>query len=138
MYHYIIILSTDSVNYFVIKSSKGAWDKNHFGFLLHAQKLINGGNRSNSFGNKPKFSKIIEQFSEIPSYFSELNTSVPTSLLFFIHLFRGLLQRLLILQGVFLDKQSMLKNATPHHLCQNNLAVIPKPIMLLMFLFPVT
>jgi len=57
MYHYIIILSTDSVNYFVIKSSKGAWDKNHFGFLLHAQKLINGGNRSNSFGNKPKFSK---------------------------------------------------------------------------------
>ncbi|MDU1147246.1 MAG: hypothetical protein E6795_10985, partial [Enterococcus faecalis] len=32
-------------------------DKNHFGFLLHAQKLINGGNRTNSFGNKPKFSK---------------------------------------------------------------------------------
>ncbi|EEU88149.1 predicted protein [Enterococcus faecalis ARO1/DG] len=36
---------------------QGAWDKNHFGFLLHAQKLINGGNKSNSFGNKPKFSK---------------------------------------------------------------------------------
>jgi len=31
--------------------------KNHFGFLLHAQKLINGGNRTNSFGNNPKFSK---------------------------------------------------------------------------------
>ncbi|EGO8835282.1 hypothetical protein D7L35_05165 [Enterococcus faecalis] len=27
---------------------KRAWDKNHFGFLLHAQKLINGGNRSNT------------------------------------------------------------------------------------------
>ncbi|WP_347475573.1 hypothetical protein, partial [Enterococcus faecalis] len=39
------------------QKKKRAWDKNHFGFLLHAQKLINGGNRSNSFGNKPKFSK---------------------------------------------------------------------------------
>ncbi|MCU9766701.1 hypothetical protein N4864_11985, partial [Enterococcus faecalis] len=39
------------------KIEKGAWDKNHFGFLSHAQKLINGGNRSNPFGSKPKFSK---------------------------------------------------------------------------------
>ncbi|WP_459254291.1 hypothetical protein, partial [Enterococcus faecalis] len=34
-----------------------AWNKNHFGFLFQAQNLINGGNRTNSFGNKPKFSK---------------------------------------------------------------------------------
>ncbi|EFM75908.1 hypothetical protein HMPREF9521_02263 [Enterococcus faecalis TX2134] len=39
------------------QKKKRAWDKNHFGFLLHAQKLINGGNKSNSFGNKPEFSK---------------------------------------------------------------------------------
>ena len=38
----------------IVKMSVG---QNHFRFLLHAQKLINGGNRSNSFGNKPKFSK---------------------------------------------------------------------------------
>ena len=50
--------------------------QNHFGFCPTLND--NGGNRS-PFGNKPKFSKIKEQFSEIPSYFSELNTSVPTS-----------------------------------------------------------
>ncbi|EJV26272.1 hypothetical protein HMPREF1339_01409 [Enterococcus faecalis ERV72] len=37
-----------------MSQKRRAWDKNHFGFLLHAQKLINGGNRSKSFGNKPK------------------------------------------------------------------------------------
>ncbi|MDK6312067.1 hypothetical protein QP206_26460, partial [Escherichia coli] len=39
------------------QDTKRAWDKNHFGFLFRAQNLINGGNRTNSFGNKPKFSQ---------------------------------------------------------------------------------
>ncbi len=100
------------------KTNKRREQKQHYA-LLRSQQLLRAKalrveGPSEISRNSPK---IIEQFSEIPSYFSELNTSVPTSLLFFIHLFRVLLQRLLILQGVFLDKQSMLKNATPHHLC---------------------
>ncbi|KXF69378.1 hypothetical protein AQ486_14280 [Enterococcus faecalis] len=72
------------------EQKQGAWDKNHFGFLLHAQKLINGGNKSNSFGNKPEFSKNyrtifgnsflflgVKRFCP-DLYFSELNASVPT------------------------------------------------------------
>ncbi|EFU11590.1 hypothetical protein HMPREF9517_01868 [Enterococcus faecalis TX1341] len=42
------------LNFHLRKKSGG---QKSLGFLLHAQKLINGGNRSNSFGNKPKFSK---------------------------------------------------------------------------------
>ncbi len=59
--------------------TKRAWDKNHFGFLLHAQKLINGGTEATPSEISRNSPKIIEQFSEIPSYFSELNTSIPTS-----------------------------------------------------------
>ncbi len=55
-------------------------DKNHFGFLLHAQKLINGGTKATPSEISRNSPKITEQFSEIPSYFSELNASVPTSL----------------------------------------------------------
>ena len=61
-----------------LENRKGRGTKNHFGFLLHAQNDTRR-EQSSPFGNKPKFSKIKEQFSEIPSYFSELNTSVPTS-----------------------------------------------------------
>ena len=46
--------------------------------LLHAQndKRREEATPSEISRNSPK---IIEQFSEIPSYFSELNTSIPTS-----------------------------------------------------------
>ncbi len=40
-------------------------------------------NRSNSFEISRNSPKITEQFSEIPSYFSELNASVPTSSFYF-------------------------------------------------------
>ncbi len=52
-------------------------------FLLHAQKLINGGTEATPSEISRNSPKITEQFSEIPSYFSELNASVPTSSFYF-------------------------------------------------------
>ena len=53
--------------------------QNHFGFLP-TLKTDKRREQKQLLRNKPEFSKITEQFSEIPSYFSELNASVPTSL----------------------------------------------------------
>jgi len=54
--------------------------------LSQDQNLINGGNRTGTEPTPSEISrnspKIKEQFSEISSYFSELNGSFPTSAFF--------------------------------------------------------
>ena len=47
--------------------------------FVPGSNLINGGTEQNSFEISRNSPKIKEQFSEISSYFSELNGSVPTS-----------------------------------------------------------
>ena len=65
-----------------LKIDKRREQKQHYA-LLRSQQLLRAKalrveGPSEISRNSPK---IIEQFSEIPSYFSELNTSVPTSFL---------------------------------------------------------
>ena len=50
-------------------------------------KLITAGTEANPSEISRNSPKITEQFSEIPSYFSELNASVPTSSLFCLSFF---------------------------------------------------
>ena len=65
----------------VVFGQKRAWTKITLDFAPRS-KLINGEQKQSSeiSRNSPK---ITEQFSEIPSYFSELNASVPTSSFYF-------------------------------------------------------
>ena len=61
-------------------SQRRAWDKITLDFAPRSKQTAGTeANPSEISRNSPK---IKEQFSEIPSYFSELNTSVPTSSLF--------------------------------------------------------
>ena len=54
--------------YSTVDNPKRAWDKITLDFCSRS-KTDKRREQKHSFGNKPKFSKIIEQFSEIPSYF---------------------------------------------------------------------
>ena len=54
------LLATFETEHGVLDIKKrGAWDKNHFGFC---STLKTKTEQKHSFGNKPKFSKIKEQF----------------------------------------------------------------------------
>ena len=55
--------------YSTVDNPTRAWDKNHFGFLL-TLKTDKRREQKHSLEISRNSPKIIEQFSEIPSYFS--------------------------------------------------------------------
>ena len=60
--------------YSTVDNPKKSMGQNHFGFLLHADKR-----REQQLLRKAEILQNYRTISEIPSYFSELNTSIPTS-----------------------------------------------------------